>query len=163
MICTAVIITVEAGKFKKRRKKVGNDRYSLINYEIVYNNKGNIQTDRWACFIPAFLVSSVTCKTLSDDVTWYTSNQIPITLSIYALCPQEMLSFYFQIITKSHFECLPSMSPFWPVCLKIVANRSPKESSLMSYAGLQIINIMSCAALQIILTAIIITKIIAKT
>ena len=32
----------------------------------------------------------------------------------------------------------------------------------MSYTGLQIINIMSCAALQIILITIIITKIVGK-
>ena len=36
-------------------------------------------------FIHAFLISSVTCVTLTDDVTECTTNQVPVTLSIYVL------------------------------------------------------------------------------
>jgi len=37
---------------------VRSDRYSFINYKILYNNKGNSQTG--AYFIDAFLLSSAT-------------------------------------------------------------------------------------------------------
>jgi len=63
--------------------------------------KGKRQTGHWADSVHAFLVSSVTCETLTDDVTWCTIKQVPVTLSIYVLylCTQQMSSFCFQIIT----------------------------------------------------------------
>ena len=92
---------------------------SLIRKYRIIIRKGKSETGHWAESIYAFLVSSVICETLTDDVTCCTINKVPVTLSIYLLylCTQEMSSFHFQIITlkNSHFEFLSSMSQFWPV------------------------------------------------
>ena len=68
---------------------------------IMKYNKGKSQTGHRAYFIDAFVVSSATPDTLADDVIFSTTNQVPVTLSIYVLyfCTQEMSSFHFQIIT----------------------------------------------------------------
>ena len=84
---------------------VRSDRYSFINEEILYNKKGKSQIGHSANSIDVFLVSSITCETLTDGVTWCTVNQVPVILSVYVLylCTQEMSSFHFQIIALKKF------------------------------------------------------------
>ena len=88
---------------KKIKHKISEvtDTPPLIGKYCIIKKKGKRQTGRWTDSVHAFLLSSVTCETLTDDITWCTINQIPVTLSIYVLYlrTQQMSSFCFQIIT----------------------------------------------------------------
>ena len=96
-------------------KTVRSDKYSFIDQEILYNEKGKKQTGHWADYIHAFLGSSLICETMTYDVTGCTVNQVSVTLSVYVLCTQEMSRFHFQIITpQNHSEFLHSMSQLGP-------------------------------------------------
>ena len=65
--------------------KVRSDRYSCINLEILSNKNARVKLATEPTTVHAFLVSSVKCETLTYDATQCTSNQVPVTLSVYVL------------------------------------------------------------------------------
>ena len=86
--------------------------------------------------INQFLVFSVTCETLTDDVTWCTINPGTVILSIYVLylCTQEMSSFHFQIIiyflnrTLNFYHLCHHFDQFsgeWPSYVILTTKRTP--------------------------------------
>ena len=68
-VCTSKKFKAKSLKRQESKKqKVRSDRHSFINSEIFFHNEGKSQIGHWAYLIHAFLVFSVTCETLTDDL-----------------------------------------------------------------------------------------------